>query len=52
MVECNMCNAAMRGIDVLPGSRAHHAQMDHVGTWDIPHLVVRVGGPHREGEEP
>ena len=35
MVERNMCNAVMRGIVVLPGSRAHHAQMDRVGTWDI-----------------
>ena len=24
------------------GRRAHHAQMDRVGTWDIPHLAVRL----------
>jgi hypothetical protein len=33
MVECNMCNAVMRGIVVPPGSRATSAQMDCVGTW-------------------
>ena len=36
------------------GRRAHHAQKDRVGTWEIPRLAVSwsAGGPHREGEEP
>ena len=35
MVERNMCNAAMRGIVVPPGSKATSRAKDRVGTWDI-----------------
>ncbi|HEX4968808.1 MAG TPA: hypothetical protein VFV44_09825, partial [Nitrospiraceae bacterium] len=35
------------------GRGPHHAQMDRVGTWDIPRLAVSCSRrrPHREGEE-
>jgi hypothetical protein len=59
MVERNMCNAGMRGIVVLPGSRAtSRAQGSHR---NLGYLVsgrccyvesAEHGGPHREGEEP
>ena len=54
MAERNMCSVAMRDTVVLPGSKSTSRAMDRVGTWDTscPAAVVRVGGPHREGEEP
>ena len=49
-VEGNMCGAAMRGADALPGLQAHHAQKEHVGTWEVsclagrrPAAPVRIG---------
>src|SRR6476469_5323392 len=35
-VEGNMCGTVTRGADALPGSMAHHARKDRVGTWEIP----------------
>ena len=57
-LEGNMCNAAMRGIVVPPGSKATSRAKGSPGTWDISWLAAVVsvgalcGGPHREGEEP
>jgi hypothetical protein len=55
MVERNMCNADMRGIDVLPGGKEHITRKWIALEPGISHVwpsVVRVGGPHREGDEP
>ena len=49
-VEGKMCGAVMRGADALPGLQAHHAQKEHVGTWEVsclagrrPAAPVRIG---------
>ena len=59
MVERNMCNAVMRGIAVLPGSREHITRKRIASEAGISHVwpsvessLSRYGGPHREGEEP
>jgi hypothetical protein len=54
MVERNMCNAVMRGIVVPPGSRATSRAKRialELGISRVWPSGVRVGGPHREGEE-
>src|ERR1035437_5966577 len=35
VAEGNMCGTVMRGT-LCRGRRPHHAQRDHVGTWEIP----------------
>ena len=56
MVERNMCSAVMRGIVVPPGSRATSRANGSRRKLGDPasgrQLLVCVGGPHREGEEP
>src|SRR6516165_2135585 len=56
MVERNMCSAVMRGIVVPPGSRAtsraNGSRRKLGGPASGRQLLVCVGGPHREGEEP
>jgi hypothetical protein len=55
MVERNMCNAAMRGIVVPPGSKAtsrgkgSHRKLGGLG---FDRNGFAAAGPHREGEEP
>ena len=55
MVERNMCNAAMRGIVVPPGSRATSRAQGarrKLG-YLVPgrQMLSEWGGPHREDEE-
>jgi hypothetical protein len=56
MVERNMCDAVMRGIVVLPGSKAtSRAQGSRrkLGYLASGRQALRErDGPHREGEEP
>jgi len=51
MAERNMCSVGIcETLSTRRGRRAHHAQMDRVGTWEIPlavrplfALAVRIG---------
>ena len=51
MAERNMCSVGIcETLSTRRGRRAHHAQMDRVGTWEIPLtgrqwfvLSVRIG---------
>jgi hypothetical protein len=54
-VEGNMCGAAMRGSDALPGSRAtSRMQGTRRNLGDLPpgRMASSRTGPHWEGEEP
>ena len=54
-LESNMCGAAMRGADALPGSKAtSRAKGSHrkLGGLGSDRNGVAVFDPHREGEEP
>jgi hypothetical protein len=54
MVERNMCNAAMRGIVVPPGSKTTSRANGSRRNLGYPTLDQRrkCSSPHREGEEP
>ena len=59
MVERNMSNAGMRGIVVLPGSKAtsrakgSRRNLGYLVSGRRRRVVcAEFGGPHREGEEP
>ena len=55
MVECNIGDAVMRGIVVLPGSKARsrsHRSYRKLGNPTFGQSAVLHDGPHREGEEP
>jgi hypothetical protein len=49
-VEGNMCGAAMRGADALPGLQTHHAQKERVGTWEVSRPAGRHAAPVRIGK--
>ena len=54
-LEGNMCGAATRGADALPGSKAtSRAKGSHrkLGGLGSDQNGIAVAGPHREGEEP
>src|SRR6516164_4950432 len=54
-LEGNMCGTAMRGADVLPGSKAtSRAKGSHrkLGDLGSDRNGAALAGPHREGEEP
>jgi len=46
-----MSSAVTQGIVVLPGLRAHYAQTDRVGSWEIPAFAIcRASGVVRIGK--
>ena len=56
--EVNMCGAAMRGADALPGSKAtsrakgSYRNLGCLVPGRRGGVACVYGGPHREGEEP
>jgi hypothetical protein len=54
MVERNMSSAVMRGAVALPGSIGHITRERIASETGISRVWPRhrIGGPHREGDEP